>query len=335
MPRIHDNNLLSPSELKYLLIDSLTAYTEDATYLSGNNPYKFEVNGKTLFIAIKNIHDSGEGRTNPDECRIQIGRSDNYAEVISLGLPLFLFGYNVRNNTFTVWDPSIQTLRINQRTTISLYSKFSKQAQAALEGIAVYIDNNSQRVISFKPEYLGLYLENFTFMHLSDEKALLSLVNFADETGETEAVGSEVIIGGQEFVVTHRKLKRDQNFRKLVNQAYSFRCVFCGIQLEIVEAAHIVPHAHPEGNDEPNNGICLCVLHHAAYDSGLIYFTIDGSIKINRNRINYLTKVSRDGGMVKFTDMHYTNIATPSSTIYNPLSENIIKANRLRGIDDE
>lgn len=335
MPRNRDDSLLSHTELKYLLIDSIKAYTEDAVYISGNNPYRFEVNKRDVFILIHNIHDSGEGRSNPDECRIQVGMSKNYQDAVLARRPILFLGYAVRNNVFTAWDPEMQTPRVNLRTTISLYSKFSKQVEASNSGIAVYIDNDGQRVISFKPEYLGLYMENYEDMHNADESALQALIRKADETGESEEGGTEYEIQGQEFTVTHKKLKRDQKFRKLVADAYTSRCAFCGIQLEIVQAAHIVPHAHPEGVDDPTNGICLCSLHHGAYDNGLIYFTPDGTIKINKSRSDYLTKVSRDGGIQKFTNLHFEKITSPTSHIYAPASEFVTKANKLRGIEDE
>ena len=64
----------------------------------------------------------------------------------------------------------------------------------------------------------------------------------------------------------------------------------CGIQLELIEAAHIVPHSHEKGTDEIENGICLCSLHHSAYDKSIIYFDENFKIKLNEKKIRLSSK---------------------------------------------
>mgnify|MGYP001616536573 CR=1 FL=1 len=59
----------------------------------------------------------------------------------------------------------------------------------------------------------------------------------------------------------------------------------CGIQLELVEAAHIIPHSHEKGTDEIGNGISLCALHHAAYDRSLIFFDEEFNVLINDKKM--------------------------------------------------
>ena len=60
--------------------------------------------------------------------------------------------------------------------------------------------------------------------------------------------------------------ERDPKFKKHVYHIYDNRCAMCGIQLELIEAAHIVPHSHEAGSDDVTNGISLCALHHKAYE---------------------------------------------------------------------
>jgi putative restriction endonuclease len=112
-------------------------------------------------------------------------------------------------------------------------------------------------------------------------------------------------------------------------------CVFLclsGLQLEIVEAAHIIPLAHEEGDNNIDNGICLSSLHHAAYDRGIIYFDEEFKILVNKNKINYLEKLGKDGGFVKFRDLNYDFIRLPEVKNHYPSKEKIKLANSLRGI---
>lgn len=335
MAREVDVTILNRTDLKYLLIDSLKVYSEDIEYLSGENPYLFNVNKIPIYILIKNLHDSGKGRGNRDESRVQIARSKNFLAVKNSGKPVLIFGYSKKDNTFTAWNPYIFLERINKRKTISLYSRFSIQKKAIGQGISEYEDNNGQRIISFKPEYLGLYLENYPEMHQSDEKTLLDLIKQSEETEETEDKGVAINIDKQTFTVTHKKFKRSVKFKKLVYEAYSHRCAICGIQLELIEAAHIVPHSDKKGNDDPKNGICLCSLHHTAYDGGLIYFKEDFIIKINKEKVKYLEKTKKDGGINKFIEMQFDKLSLPSSHLFYPSEEYISLANKIRGIPNE
>ncbi len=69
-------------------------------------------------------------------------------------------------------------------------------------------------------------------------------------------------------------------FRKLLQDAYDSRCVFCGLRLpknEVcaypgVDAAHILPWAKYD-LDVVQNGLILCKLHHWAFDQQVLVLT--------------------------------------------------------------
>ncbi|EPP4016236.1 HNH endonuclease [Pseudomonas aeruginosa] len=66
-------------------------------------------------------------------------------------------------------------------------------------------------------------------------------------------------------------------FRKAVRDAYDSTCLFCGLKLVAseavripgVDAAHIVPWSEYDA-DFVHNGLCLCKLHHWAFDQYLL-----------------------------------------------------------------
>ena len=108
----------------------------------------------------------------------------------------------------------------------------------------------------------------------------------------------------------------------------------CGIQLELIEAAHIVPHAHEKGSDDIGNGIGLCALHHTAYDRSLIYFDEQLNIMINESKMEYLEKVGLDSGIRKFEKLSFDKIQEPDNHALRPDKNNIKIANHIRGILD-
>ena len=106
----------------------------------------------------------------------------------------------------------------------------------------------------------------------------------------------------------------------------------CGIALELIEAAHIVPHSHELGTDELDNGISLCALHHKAYDRSLIYFDNKFNILINESKMVYLEKVGLDPGIRKFEKLAFDKIQLPDNNTLHPNIRNIRIANQTRGI---
>jgi hypothetical protein len=65
-------------------------------------------------------------------------------------------------------------------------------------------------------------------------------------------------------------LVRDARFARRVISAYDGRCAMCGLNAELVQAAHIYPAAAPGSHDEPWNGIALCPNHHLAFDRHML-----------------------------------------------------------------
>lgn len=282
----------------------------------------------------KNVDESGDGRSNQDECRLQISKSKKFNDALNSGKDVIVLGYFADEKVFTAWNPFLMRDRFNRKDSVSLYSRFSIQKLAAKEKVATYRDNNEQSIISFSPEYLGLYLENLNSIHLLSDIDLRALVEKSDSLNNENTDGNFDTDEGK-LTITHARQKRDPNFRKKVYEAYNYKCAMCGIGLELIEAAHIVPHSHEMGTDEIENGISLCALHHTAYDRSLIYFNKKLEILINESKMEYLEKVGLDSGIRKFEKLAFEKIQLPQNHILRPNIGNIKIANQTRGIIEE
>ena len=88
---------------------------------------------------------------------------------------------------------------------------------------------------------------------------------------------------GEESVVSAKALRGRDQFRKAVLSAYDFRCCVSGLaEPRLLEAAHIAPwRDEPVYGLNPTNGLCLSVLHHRAFDRGLIAFDDDFRLLIS------------------------------------------------------
>jgi len=75
-----------------------------------------------------------------------------------------------------------------------------------------------------------------------------------------------------------------RSFREKVLNAYRSQCAFCRLRhRELLDAAHIIPDNLPESEPTVNNGLSLCKLHHAAFDSFMLGVTSDYVIQVRKD----------------------------------------------------
>ena len=85
-------------------------------------------------------------------------------------------------------------------------------------------------------------------------------------------------------------------------RAYRDECTLCRLRhRDLLDAAHIVPDADPEGEPTVKNGLALCKIHHAAFDRLIIGIRPDYVVEVQRNVLEQI-----DGPMLKhrFQGLH-------------------------------
>jgi predicted restriction endonuclease len=107
---------------------------------------------------------------------------------------------------------------------------------------------------------------------VSQDAAAATLETLRMPKGDTERVGTAKQRVYQDF------------FRRSVLAAYNSVCCVCQCDLlPILVASHIVPWAVDKKNRlNPENGLCLCLLHDGAFDSGLITVTETFVVRVGR-----------------------------------------------------
>lgn len=111
---------------------------------------------------------------------------------------------------------------------------------------------------------------------------------------------------------------RSFDFSNRIMIAYQHACCVCDIQMDLLDAAHIVPVGAPLGSDDTRNGLALCTLHHKAYDAGLLGIKPDYSIEISSNQSSYLHGIARSGGLDMFKANLRSSIALPYNKADRP-----------------
>ena len=101
-------------------------------------------------------------------------------------------------------------------------------------------------------------------------------------------------------VVSTRRALREIDFRDRVLTAYGQRCAMCGVQLHLLDGAHILPAAHADSTDGTDNGVALCALHHRAFDGAFVTFDPDFRIRLNVGMVEELKAIEHAGGLKAF-----------------------------------
>ena len=323
---------LSTGELFQALMDACQRHTQAVIYVEGSNPYRFSFNGRHVTIFLRNVHSTN--RAVEDEFRIQcpgslpsvLNRRNSDGDVICV------LGYSYRLDVFSAWDPEKFLARNPETNRFSLYTRMTRIADAHRDGYSKYVDSQGQVILQLRSEFLGLYVENLSSLHQATDEELATITGIFGSTRRGSQPQQEVTVDRRKIEVSHVRYSRSPRFRSEVLAAYRDRCAMCGMQLDLVEAAHIVPHAHPCGIDAIVNGLALCSLHHESYDSGLVYFDSSYSILLNDDKVGLLTKNNRSGGLTRFVNDLRNELALPDDPTQHPLLSNIALGNNLRGI---
>ena len=323
---------LNPAELFNVLVDAFRKYTEAILFVEGSNPYRFSLNGKHVSVFTGNIHRAG--RSDDDEFRIQCPGDlpIRFKVRHDAGDIVVVLGFHPDWNVFSAWDPARLIARNSRAQRFSIYTRLSKIQEASSLGVSTYVDSNQQNILSFRPEFAGLYIENSRTIHEVDDTRFRRI---AERYGEAQPGEGPVVLGrikGQKITVTHTQYARSPQFSRAVLEAYSDSCAMCGVQLELIEAAHVVPHAHSQGLDVITNGIALCSLHHRSFDTSLLYVAPNYEIRVNSNRVNYLRKLNLAAGLRNYTRSLQPNLTVPSNANLRPSVQNIVLGNRVRNI---
>jgi putative restriction endonuclease len=110
-----------------------------------------------------------------------------------------------------------------------------------------------------------------------------------------------------------------QSFRERVLNAYRSQCSLCRLRhLELLDAAHIIPDNTSEGMPKVTNGIALCKLHHAAFDSLILGVSPDYKIHVRNDVLD-----EHDGPILQYglQALHGAKLILPMSRSNWPSQE--------------
>lgn len=172
----------------------------------------------------------------------------------------------------------------------------------------------------------GRYLATWPVFVVGDDPNRLVFSVAVDDVSQVAANSAGQWVTGEgadlrrEYITTLARRRLHQRaFRERVLEAYRHQCALCHLKHdELLDAAHIVPDADPEGEPVVSNGLALCQLHHSAFDKFFIGVRPDYRIEVRPDLLE-----EEDGPTLKHAiqGLHGSSIITPRSAHLKPSVE--------------
>jgi putative restriction endonuclease len=164
--------------------------------------------------------------------------------------------------------------------------------------------NEQIPIIYFLSVNKGYYIAEWPVYIVSDNMQGLSFTIDMKEDRFEQKANSQVSEETHQYANIERTYRTSQimvrlhqkTFRERVLQAYHSQCSLCKLKhRELLDAAHIIGDRENKGEPIIQNGISLCKIHHAAFDSNIIGITADYSVSVRKDVLKEV-----DGPMLKF-----------------------------------
>lgn len=332
MPRLSKPDLLEQVE------EGFRGGGWNLLYLStpGEHPGRYRVyrdgSAFTVRVYIWNISHGG-GPRSAAEYRIQITGLDTDHFAPEIGGKTLILGWWPNDEVFAGFDYRRHSGPLGGSPSMQIGLPALQAAVA--NRFATHPKQNGELAIAFRPDFIGTYAENLESIHdtgtVPAEMDLLARIAADPEDVPDEDIEEEVAQPRRWAVVETRRALRALDFSERVLDAYRHRCAVCGMQLRLLDGAHIVPVTEPDSTDETANGVALCTLHHRAYDHSLITFDTEYEIHLNEARVRELREAGLDGKLRDFRDSLREVIHLPAERGHRPRLEFVERANALRG----
>lgn len=300
-----------------------------------SNPRKFYVTTREtsfpVWIYIWTLTHGGGAARPKDEYRIQLTSVASPLPENPDG-PTLLLGYEPESRCFAGFDLNKHLAFSTQSPSIQININTLREADK--NGIAFSRKGNDEIAVGFRPDNILRYCLNSKSLHESGADADVS--ELLSKTDGFKLVTDDEIYAltpeRRRILTKVLRLARDGDFRRKVIDAYSRRCCVTGLQLRLIDAAHILPVGASGSSDDVQNGLCLSPTYHRAYDLGLIYLTEERKMVLNHQKREEFVRLGLGGGLQEFKLPLDKGIFLPQNRNHWPGKKFIQAANRFREI---
>lgn len=313
MPRLHKKQLLQKT------IEAIENSGWNTVLLSSGHPFDMLIFNEDdkfkIRVYIWNMtHGGGQARP-ADEYRIQITGVNRFeTEKDSKTL---ILGWWDEIGVFAGFDFRKHSGLLGFSPSMQIRENYLRDAYE--NGFSACNKGNNEIAIAFKPDFLVEYTKNLEYLHDfgKNKKDFETIKSVADNPLEINTEDLKITGPRRTALISAVKALRDNNFTQRVLTAYGYRCAVCAIQLDLLDAAHIVPVA-ADGSDHTSNGLSLCALHHRAFDRSLIAIDDDYKVLLSDKKSKLLKEIGHDEGLDEFRRLLRPMIILPPAITDRP-----------------
>ncbi len=163
----------------------------------------------------------------------------------------------------------------------------------------------------------GVYVPIFPVYVVADDMPARRFLLAVDENLRFLAEAGQHSIAERRYaerIARHRLHQAE--FRGRVLRAYRTQCAVCSLRHgRLLDAAHIIADREQGGEPLVSNGLSMCKIHHAAFDSNLLGVSPDYTVHIDRELLH-----ETDGPMLRhgLQEMHGRVLLLPERRLERP-----------------
>lgn len=148
---------ISPDTLKDLFVAVLQD-NPNFEYISGDQPFIIRYKEQQYYVYIIKLT-SAYFKSRPDTTRAQLNRRSCFDDIKKSPNPFLFLGYDGENDVLVCWNNKVAKARLNEKSTVSFYSRKIYQDQIVLGEPRHFKLKNGDQPYFFKRKDLPLFLD--------------------------------------------------------------------------------------------------------------------------------------------------------------------------------
>lgn len=158
---------ITPEKLKSLFLEIMQS-DKQFTFLNGVQPFLMTFASRPYYVYIKHLS-SAYFKDRPDTTRAQLPIRPDFDEIKNSSIPFVFLGYDITNDVYVCWNYHIAKARLNEKESVSFYSRESFQKEVKQGTLLRKRLKNDDIPVFFKREDLIYFFENIENLFENDD----------------------------------------------------------------------------------------------------------------------------------------------------------------------
>ncbi|GAE86430.1 hypothetical protein [Bacteroides reticulotermitis] len=201
-----------PETLLQLMLDVLKSAPQ-FFYIRGTQPFLMLFSGKEYYVYVKNMS-SAYFNERPDTTRAQLPIREEFEEIKTSSSPFVFLGYDQENDVLICWNYHIVKTRLNERKSVSFYSrKFFQEEVTKGSFLQKRLKNGDEPILFKRKDLVEFFTRIETFFTPENEEPDTDILLFDEEkTNESDNViavapNNPYVVNGKLLKITDTELK--------------------------------------------------------------------------------------------------------------------------------